>query len=99
MPLLMTFLGGLLSILGSAVGRVLFSLAMGYVTYSGFDLAINWLLDQIKTNFNAMPAQIVSFLAWLWVDKAISMIFSAYSVALVVKLAGSTKLTKLVVKG
>lgn len=99
MPLLMTLLGGLLSICASMVGRVLLALGLSYVTYTGFDVGINWLLDQIKSNFTAMPAQIVSFLAWLWVDKAIAMIFSAYSAAMVVKLGTSTKLTKLVRKG
>lgn len=99
MPLLMSLLGGLLSICASMVGRILLALGLGYVTYTGFDVGINWLLDQVKTNFSAMPGQIVSFLSWLWVDKAISMIFSAYSAAMVVKLGTSTKLTKLVRKG
>jgi hypothetical protein len=98
MPLLMSLLGGLLTIAGSMVGRVLIALGMGYVTYSGFDVAVSWLLDQIKTNLGAMPADIVAFLSYLWVDKAIGLLFSAYGAALAVKLAGSTKLTKLVTK-
>jgi hypothetical protein len=99
MPLLMSLLGGLLTICGSMVGRVLLALGLSYVTYTGFDTSINWLLDQIKSNFAAMPAQIVGFLTWLWVDKAISMVFAAYSAALVIKLGTSSKLTKLVRKG
>jgi len=98
MPLLTALLGGLLTIAGSMVGRVLIALGMSYVTYSGFDLGINWLLEQIKGNMAALPADVVSFLAWCWVDKAIGVIFSAYSAALVVKLAGGTSLTKLVIK-
>lgn len=98
MPLLMSLLGGLLTIAGSMVGRVLIALGMGYVSYSGFDLVVTWLLDQIKADLGAMPADVVSFLGFLWVDRAISMVFSAYSAALVVKLAGSSKLTKLVTK-
>jgi hypothetical protein len=80
------------------VGRVLIALGMSYVTYSGFDLGINWLLNQIKTDMSAMPSEVVSFLAWCWVDKAIGMIFSAYSAAMVVRLAGGTSITKLVTK-
>jgi hypothetical protein len=99
MPFLMPLLGGLLTICGSLVGRVLLALGIGYVTYTGFDLSISWLLNQIKSNISAMPSQIVSFLAWLWVDKAISIIFSAYSAAVLIKLGTSTKLTKMVVKG
>jgi len=99
MPLLMSLLGGLLTITGSVVGRVLIALGMGYVTYTGFDLSVTWLLDQIKSNIGSMPAEIVSFFAFMWVDKAIGLVFSAYAAALVVKLAGSTKLTKLITKG
>jgi len=99
MPLLMSLLGGLLTICGSMVGRVLLALGLSYVTYTGFDTSITWLLNQIKSNFTAMPAQIVAFLAWLWVDKAIAMVFSAYSAAMVIKLGTSNKLTKLVRKG
>jgi hypothetical protein len=80
------------------VGRVLIALGMSYVTYSGFDLGINWLLDQIKANMASLPSEVVAFLAWCWVDKAIGMIFSAYSAAMVVRLAGGTSITKLVTK-
>lgn len=98
MPFLTALLGGLLTIAGSLVGRVLIALGMSYVTYSGFDLGINWLLDQIKENMSALPAEVLAFLAWCWVDKAIGLIFSAYAAAMVVKLAGGTSLTKLVTK-
>jgi hypothetical protein len=99
MPLLTALLGGLLTIAGSVVGRVLLALGMGFVTYSGFDVGVAWLLDQIKGNIGQMGADTVNFLAFMWVDKAIGLVFSAYSAALVVKMAGSTKLTKLVTKG
>lgn len=98
MPFITALLGGVLTLAGSMVGRVLIALGMSYVTYSGFDLAIGWLLTEIKTNIASMPGEVVSFLAWCWVDKAIGVIFSAYSAAMVVKLAGGSSLTKLVVK-
>lgn len=97
--LVRVFIGALLTICESVVGRVLLALGMGYVTYSGFDLTISWLLNQIKSDISAMPAQVVAFLAYLWIDKAIGMVFSAYSAALLIKLGGSNKLTKLVTKG
>jgi uncharacterized membrane protein len=92
-------LGGLLvSIVGSVVGRVLVAMGMSYVTYKGADTAIGWLLDQIKTNTNALDPRIASFLAFLWVDKAIAMVFSAYSAALLIKTLGGDGFTKLVTK-
>lgn len=98
MPLVWALGGLLLQLVGSFVGRVLLSLGIGYVTYAGFDLSITWLLNQIKSNMSSMGAETVSFLAWLWVDKAIGVVFSAYSAALLVKMAGSAKFTKMVTK-
>lgn len=91
--------GILLSIVGSVVGRALLALGLSYVTYSGFDVGVSWLLTQIKSNIGSMGADTVSFLAFMWVDKAIGLIFSAYSAALAVKMAGSTKFTKLIRRG
>lgn len=100
MPAFLWALGGLfLQITSSLVGRVLLALGMSYITYSGFDLSVTWLLNQIKANFSGMGGETVGFLAWLWVDKSIGLIFSAYSAALVIKMAGGTKFTKLVTKG
>jgi hypothetical protein len=99
MPFIAALIGALQFSVGSLVGRVLLSLALGFVTYKGFDTSVTFLLDKIKEDMAAMPAGVVSFLAWLWVDKAIAAIFSAYTTALTIKLAGSTQLTKLVSKG
>ena len=91
--------GMLLSVVGSVVGRALLALGLSYVSYTGFDTGVSWLLVQIKSNIGSMGADTVSFFAFLWVDKAIGLIFSAYSAALAVKMAGSTKFTKLIRKG
>lgn len=90
--------GILVSIVGTVVGRALFALGMGYVTYQGFDTAFTWLFDQIKSNMNALDPKIVQFLAYLWIDKAISMVMAAYSAALFVKTLGGSGFTKLVTK-
>lgn len=100
MPVLFipALLGALATICASLVGRVLLALAIGFVTYKGFDVGITYLLDQIKTNIGSMSADTAQFLAWLWVDKAIGLLFSAYSAALGIKLAGGTSVTKMVHK-
>ena len=99
MPLIYALLGGLATAMSSMVGRVLLALGLSYVTFSGYDLAVNWLLDQIKADINSMPVEVASFLGYLWIDRAVSMIFSAYTVALGIKMAGSTTITKMVQKG
>ena len=92
-------LGGLLmSIAGSLAGRVLLALGMSFVTYQGMSVGIDWLLVQIKNDINSMPVDIVNFLAWLWLDKAISVVFSAYTVATMIQMAGASSITKLVTK-
>lgn len=99
MPLLMALGGLLLNLVGSIAGRALLALGMGYVTYTGFDTAVGFLLQQIKDNMAGLPVEIVQFLAFLWVDKAIGMVFSAYAAAAAIRLASSGSLTKLVTKG
>lgn len=99
MPLLTALAGLLLNICGSLVGRALLALGMGFVTYRGMDASIGWLLSGIKADAASLPAEVVRFLAFLWVDKAISMIFSAYSAAALIRMAGSNSITKLVTKG
>jgi hypothetical protein len=97
--LVAAIMGGLLQIAGSLVGRVLLALGLSFVTYTGFDLTVTWLLDQVKVNMNSLPIEIGSFLAWLWIDKAIAMMFSAFTVSMLVKTAVAGQLTKMVRKG
>lgn len=98
MPLITALIGGLISVLGTMVGRVLLALGLSYVTYTGLNVSINFLLQQITSNMNSMPTDVVAFLGWLWVDRAVSMIFSAYAVAMAFRMSGSTTFTKLVRK-
>lgn len=90
--------GGFLMVLPSIVGRIMIALGVGYVTYRGFDAAVAWILNQIKSSFSGMPVEVVGYLGYLWVDKAIGMIFSAHTVAVAVKMAGGTSVTKMVTK-
>jgi hypothetical protein len=99
MPLLWALGGLLLNLVGSVAGRALVALGMGFVTYKGIGTAIDWLLAQIKDNISGLPVEVVQFLAYLWVDKAISMLFAAYTAAALIRFAGSDSMTKLVTKG
>lgn len=99
MPLVAALAGMLLNLVGSVAGRALLALGMGFVTYKGMNGGIDWLFQSIKSNINLMDPKIVQFLAFLWVDKAISMMFGAFAAALVVKMAGGSTITKLVTKG
>lgn len=78
MPALVAVLwGAFYSMIGSLVGRVLGSLGMGYVAYSG----INFMLDKIKAlviaQFTGTGQVILGVLYTAKLDVCISIIFSA----------------------
>jgi hypothetical protein len=98
MPILLAIGGMLATFVASYVGRVLLALGMTFVAFAGTDIAMNSVEQLIQNNINGLPASLVSFLGWCWVDKAISLLFSTYSVCVAFKLAGSTVIKKLVMK-
>lgn len=99
MPLFVAaILGGLLQIAASMVGRVLLSLGMSFVVFSGINVGFDLLKNAVINNMQGMPADLVQLLAYLWVDRALSLIMSSYSAALALKMAGGTTITKLVTK-
>jgi len=99
MPLIGAIAGLLLRLVGPLTGRILLALGMSFVTYKGVGAGIDWLFQSIKTNIASLDPRVIQFLAYMWVDKAISMIFSAYAAAAAIRLATSGSITKLVTKG
>jgi hypothetical protein len=99
MPLLIySLLGGLLSILGSAVGRILLQLGLSFVIFSGINVGFDYLKSEVIGNMQSLGGDVMQLLAFLWVDKAISLVMSAYAAAVALKMAGGTTITKLVRK-
>jgi len=95
MPFLVAaLLGGLSSVMGSLVGRALLALGMSFVTYKGVNVGTDFLVQSMKTSFGSLGGEAGSFVQWLWVDRALSMIVSSFGTAVAIKgLAGSvTKL-------
>lgn len=83
--------------MASLIGRALLALGIGYVTYSGVDVAATFLLNQVKDGLSQMPAEVIQFIAWTWLDKAIGMIFSAWAASMA--LSGiASGLTKMRIK-
>ncbi|MBX9636230.1 MAG: DUF2523 domain-containing protein [Nitrosomonas sp.] len=71
------FLGGLLFLTESLVGRVLVTLGMAAVTYTGVNLAIDQFKDFALLQFAALPPNVVGLLSILRVGESISIVFSA----------------------
>ncbi|HJW54709.1 MAG TPA: DUF2523 domain-containing protein [Burkholderiaceae bacterium] len=91
-------IGGLAQATASLVGRALLALGIGYVTYSGLNVGIDAIYSSVRSSFGGLPSDVASLMAYLWVDKAISTVFSAFAAALAVKMAGRASITKMVVK-
>jgi len=92
-------IGGLIDVCGSLVGRVLLALGMSFVTYAGFDALLGVIKAQIISDVSGAGSVAASFLSFMYVDKGISMIFSAVAVSLVLKGLTNGSLSKLVTKG
>lgn len=91
-------LGGFATVAASLVGRVLLALGIGYLSFSGISSLGDWIHGQIQTAFTGLPGDISAFLGFLWVDKAVTMVFSAWVAALAFKLGGSDTLTAMIVR-
>lgn len=100
MPVLIAnaLIGALSLAMTSLIGRVLLALGLSFVTYTGFQTLGSYALSQVSSTFNGMPSEALALLGYLWVDKAITVVFSAYTAALGIKMAGSTSLVKMVRK-
>jgi hypothetical protein len=99
MPIfLAALLGGRVSAAGSIAGRVLISLGISYVAYTGISAALDAIKAQVVTWLTGAPATIVTIMSLLKVDVAVSIIFSAYAARLVLRGLSSGKVTKMVIK-
>ena len=88
------FLAGLLRVLMSYLGRllvtflpslktlffqVLVGLGVSLVSYEGLGLAFDGILDYIKTNYFAMPADLIGLLGLAGIPEALNVIFGGFS--------------------
>lgn len=89
MPAILLMLGGMLiQLTGSIVGRVLISLGIGFVAYTGISAGMDLLVAQAQTYIGALPAVVVGMLATMKVGVGLNIIVSALTARLV--LAGMT---------
>ena len=83
------FLGKIVS---SLVGRVLLALGLGVVTHIGFNSLMDLITAEVIDQFQGITADMAGLLIQLQVDKAMSVILSAYAVRWAIRAAmGATK--------
>ncbi len=90
-------IGAFAGAMGTLAGRVLIALGLGFVSYKGIDLGISALKDEAIRGMQGIPADALSLAGYLWLDKALSVIFSAVAVALSMRAVSGT-VKKLVAK-
>jgi hypothetical protein len=76
--------------MGSFAGRLLIALGIGFVTYKGIDVGVAALKQSVISGVQSQSADIVGLLGFLWVDKALTVVFSAFTVALSMKAIGGS---------
>jgi hypothetical protein len=93
-----SLIGGLLASLASIVGRTLLALGIGYLTFSGVGALGDWLMTQMQSAMSGLPVEVAAFLGFMWVDKALTMVFSAWVAALAFKLGGADTITQMIIR-
>lgn len=90
--------GALIPMLGSMVGRVLISLGIGYVSYSGIDVAMDWCKAEFLSGVAGMPARAIALAGLLKVGVCVSMLLSALTARLVLQGLSAGAIKHMVVK-
>ena len=90
-------IGAFAGAMGTLAGRVIIALGFGFVSYKGIDLAIGSLKDQVVSSMNGIGGDALNLAGYLWLDKALSVIFSAVAVALSMRALNGT-IKKMVAK-
>lgn len=88
--LVAALIGALATSMGSLIGRALIALGIGFVTYKGIDVAIGSLKTQAINGVNSLPADALGLVGYLWIDKALTVIFSGVVVVLSMKAIGGS---------
>lgn len=92
-----SLIGALAAGMATFAGRALLALGVGFVTYKGINLSIASLQSMAMSGVRGLPADALGLLSYLWLDKALSVIFSAVVTSLAMKAAGGA-VKKMVLK-
>lgn len=96
MPVIMNVLiGGLVSAMGTFVGRILASLGMGYITYQGVDMMLTWVRNGISSGMAGLPADVLSILSAFKAGEGVSVLLSALAIRMTIDGMTSGRFRKL----
>lgn len=99
MPVVIAWLiGGLVQAAGTLVGKVLISLAIGYVVYAGVDTGLAWAKSQLVAGLTGAPANVLAIAGLLKVGQCISLLVSGLSTRLLMQGMTSGTVKRMVTK-
>ena len=75
--LVMAFFGIALNFVSTFVGRILVSLGIGVVTFTGLSTTLGWLKTQAVNSALGLPPEVLGMMGVLKVGNCISIVFSA----------------------
>lgn len=75
---LVVLIGGWL--ISKAIGRIMLTLGLGFVTIVNMKPAIQWLEQLAKDQVNTLPSDVISYMGVMKADVALSIFFSAVAV-------------------
>lgn len=85
MPVFLATLGGvLLNIAGSFALRILTSLGISLVTYTGINTTLDWLKGQAIVSIQGLNGDVMGMIGVLQIGTCISIIFSAMTARLLI---------------
>jgi hypothetical protein len=89
--------GALANAMVSFAGRATLAVGIGFTTFTGITLAIGSIKTSAIAGVNGLGADALGLVGYLWLDKGMTLIFSAIVTALAMKaIGGSVK--KMVLK-
>lgn len=91
-------LGGLATAMGSLVGRVLIALGIGYVTYSGLNVLLDWIKNEIFGQLMGINSDVLGIIGVLQVDTSVNIIFSAIAAKFMISGISNGAVTRMVIK-
>lgn len=91
-------LGGLATAMGSLVGRVLIALGIGYVTYSGLNVLLDWIKNEIFSQLMGVNSDVLGIIGVLQVDTSVNIIFSAIAAKFMISGISNGSVTRMVIK-
>lgn len=83
-------MGALATVMASLIGRAILALGIGFVTYTGITVAINGMKEAVISGVSGIPGDAASLIGFLWLDKGISVIFSAVAASLALRAIGGS---------